>query len=63
MLRRPPILLDEVQFAMVFWVEVAEVAARLHKLLNLRLLVNEVWLRKKEPPTVAVSVFEGAVEI
>jgi hypothetical protein len=39
-----PVLLNKIQFAVIFWVEVAEVATRLDKLLKLRFLINEVRL-------------------
>lgn len=39
-----PVLLDEVEFAVILWVEIAEVAAGLDEFLKLRLVTGKVAL-------------------
>ena len=61
-LRRPPILLNEVEFAVILGVEITQVPTRLDQLLKLGLLRGEVGLRKKDAPATAVSVVRGAMK-
>lgn len=61
-LRCSPILFDEVEFAVIFWVEVAQMAARLDQLLKLGLLRDKFSLRKKDVPATAVSAVRQATK-
>ena len=61
-LRCPPILFDEVEFAVIFWVEVAQMATRLDQLLQLGLLRDKISLRKKDAPATAVSAVRQALK-
>ena len=58
-----PVLLNEIEFAMILWVEIAEVAAGLDEFLKLRLVTGKVTLWKKKLPTAAVSTSRGAAKI
>ena len=40
----PPILFNKVEFAMIFWIEVTQMTARLDQLLKLGLLRDEIRL-------------------
>jgi hypothetical protein len=55
----PPILLDEVELAVVFWVEITDMAARFDQLLKLGLLGDETGLHKKDPLAAIVNAAEG----
>ena len=61
-LRCPPILLDEVELAVVFWVEIADMAVRFDQLLKLGLLGDEIGLHKKDPPAATVSAARGTTK-
>ena len=59
---RPPILLDKVELAVIFRVEITQVPAILNQLLKLGLLRNEVGLQKKDAPATTVSAARGAMK-
>jgi hypothetical protein len=61
-LRRPPILFDKIKFAVIFWIKITEMPARLDQLLKLRLLRDEVGLQKKDTPATAVSAIRRATK-
>jgi hypothetical protein len=42
-----PVLLNEVQLTMIFWIEIAQVATRFYELLKLWPLQCEIWLREE----------------
>jgi hypothetical protein len=58
----PPILLDEIELTVVFWVKVAQMATRLDQLLKLGLLRDEIGLGKKNAPATAISAARGATK-
>ena len=58
----PPILLNEIELTMVFWVKVAQMATRLDQLLKLGLLRHEIGLGKENAPATAISVARGATK-
>ena len=58
-----PILLNEIELAMILRVKIAKVATRLDKFLELGLLSDEIGLEEKEPPTAAVHTAGGAFEV
>jgi hypothetical protein len=51
-----PVLLDKVQFAVVLWIEVTDVALFLDVLSQLGLLLSKVWLQEQDAPAAAVSL-------
>src|SRR6267154_3848436 len=55
-LRCPSVLFNEVEFAMVFGVKVAQMPMRLDQLLKLGLLRDEIRLQKKNAPATTVSM-------
>jgi hypothetical protein len=55
-LRRAPVLFNEIQLAMIFGIEVAQVAARFDILLEQRLLRHEIGLGVKEVATAATGL-------
>jgi hypothetical protein len=57
---RTPILFDEIKFAMVFRVKIAEVPARLNQLLKLGLFRDKIRLHEKNASATAVRVARGA---
>src|ERR1700735_4918230 len=58
-----PILFDKVQFTMILWIEVTEVAAQLDKLLQLELLRAEIRLRKNHKPATTVCAISRTLEL
>ena len=42
-----PVLLNEVQLTMIFWIEIAQVATRFYELLKLWPLQCEIWLHEE----------------
>jgi hypothetical protein len=59
---RAPILFDEVQLAVILWVKITQVSARLDQLLKLGLLRDEIWLQEEDASATAVSAVRGAVK-
>ena len=57
-----PILLDEVELAMVFQVKVAKMTMRFDQLLKLGLLRDEIRLQKQDVLAAAVYMARGAVK-
>lgn len=57
-----PILLDEVELAMIFGVEVTQMPARLDQLLELGLLRDEIGLQKKYASAAAVRAARRAAK-
>lgn len=57
-----PILLNEVQFTVVFGVKITQMPVRLDQLLKLRFLRNEIGLQKKDVSATAVRAFRGAAK-
>ena len=58
-----PVLLNKIKLAMIFRVKITKVTAALDMLLQKRLLILEIGLHKKKPPTAAVSSSRRATEI
>jgi hypothetical protein len=58
----PPILLDEIEFAVIFRVKVTQMATRLDQLLKLGLLRHEIGLGKENAPATAISAARGATK-
>jgi hypothetical protein len=48
-------LFDEIQLAVIFRIKITEVAVGLDEFLKLGLLIDEIGLWKKKPPTAAIS--------
>ena len=57
-----PELLNEVELAMIFGVEVTQMATPLNKFLELGSLVCEIRLTKKHAPAATIHVARGALE-
>ena len=53
------VLLDKIEFAVILWVEIAEVIAGLDEFLKLRLVTDKVALWKKKLPTAAINMFRA----
>ena len=51
-----PVLLNEVQLTMIFWIEIAQVATRFYELLELWPLRCEIWLREENAPAAAAGL-------
>jgi hypothetical protein len=58
-LRRPPILLNEVELAVIFRVKITYVSTRLNQLLKLGLLRDKIRLQKQYAPATAISAARG----
>ena len=58
----PPILLNEIELTMIFWVKVTQMAMRFDQLLKLGLLRNKIRLGKEDMPATAISVARGAMK-
>lgn len=61
-LRGPPVLLNEIELAVVFRVEITQMAARLDQLLKLGLLRLKIGLRKEYTSAAAVNAVGGAAK-
>jgi hypothetical protein len=59
---RPPVLFDEIEFTVIFGIEITQMTMRLDQLLKLGLLRDEVGLQKKNALTTAVSAAGGATK-
>jgi len=55
-LRSTPVLLNEVQLTVVFWIEITQVATRFDELLELWLLRCEIRLCKENAPAAAAGL-------
>ena len=62
-LGRTPVLLDEVKFAMIFRIEIAQMTVPLDELLDLQTLIYEVGLNKKCAPAATVDMVRRALEL
>ena len=58
-----PVLLDEVQFAMILRVKIAQMTVPLDELLELQALICEVGLNEERAPAAAVNAIGWALEI
>ncbi len=57
-----PILLNKIDFAVILWVKIAQMAMQLDQLLKLEFLRNEIGLKEKNMLTTAVSVARRAMK-
>ena len=51
-----PVLLNEVQLTMIFWIEIAQVAMQFYELLELWLLRCEIQLHEENVPAAAAGL-------
>ena len=58
----PPVLLNKIELAMIFWIKVAQMAVRLNQLLKLGLLWHEIRLCKENALAAAVGATCGAAK-
>jgi hypothetical protein len=58
-----PVLFDEIEFTVVFWIKITEVPMRLNKFLEIWLLVRKIWLCEEDAAATAVHSTRRAFKV
>ena len=57
-----PVLFNKIEFTVVFWVKIAQMAIRLDQLLKLGFLGHKIWLQEENASAAAVGAARGTVK-